>query len=85
MRTKLVPIGNSKGVRLPKAVLEQCLLRDEVEMEVKGGQVILRAARRPRAGWETAFARMARRGDDLLLDEGSAHSPTAWEREEWRW
>lgn len=85
MRTRLVAIGNSKGVRLPKAVLQQCSLEDEVELEVKGGNVILRAAARPRAGWDAAFARMAARGDDRLLDEEAVHMPTAWEREEWRW
>jgi antitoxin MazE len=85
MRTKLVPIGNSKGVRLPKAVLQQCSLRDEVELEVKDKQVILRAVGRPRAGWDAAFARMARRGDDRILDEETVHTATAWEREGWRW
>jgi antitoxin MazE len=85
MRIKLVPIGNSKCVRLPKAVLEQCSLRDEIELEVRGEQVILRSPQSARAGWDAAFARMARRGDDALLDEAAVHSPTAWEREEWRW
>ena len=85
MRAKLVPIGNSKGVRLPKAVLEQCGLSDELELEVRGEQVVLRAAGRPRAGWDAAFARMARRGADRVLDAESVHRPTGWEREEWRW
>ena len=85
MRTKLIAIGNSRGVRLPKAVLEQCAMTDDIELEVKAGQLVLRAAGRPRAGWEAAFARMARRGDDRLLNAESVHKPTAWERDEWRW
>jgi antitoxin MazE len=85
MRTKLVAIGNSKGVRLPKAVIEQCALGDDIELEIRGQQIILRAAGRPRAGWDEAFAEMARRGDDALLDEATVHSATEWEREEWRW
>ena len=64
MRTKLVPIGNSKGIRLPKSVLEQCGLRDEIEMEVKGDHLVIRAPSRPRANWDAAFAKLRERGED---------------------
>lgn len=54
MQARLVQIGNSKGVRLPKAVIEQAGLREEIDLEVKDGKVILSSAREPRAGWEMA-------------------------------
>ena len=82
MRASLIQIGNSRGVRIPKAVLEQTGLQGDVEMEVRGNQVVIRTAHRPRAGWDEAFARMAEAGDDRLLDEPRA---TEWDRTEWEW
>lgn len=82
MRATLVRIGNSRGVRIPKAVLEQTGLRDEIEMEVRGSQVVIRAAHHPRAGWDEAFSVMAARGDDKMLDRAT---PTKWDETEWEW
>jgi len=82
MKASVVQIGNSRGVRIPKAVLEQVGLRDEVEMEVRGSQLIIRPADHPRAGWEAAFAKMAEHGDDALLDSST---PTQWDETEWQW
>ncbi len=68
MKARLVPIGNSRGIRIPKAILEQCEMSDEIELEVEGQQIILRPAeRRPREGWREAAARMVAAGDDELL------------------
>ncbi len=85
MVTKIVAIGNSRGVRLPKAIIQQCELGDEVELIVKKGELLLRAAKAPRAGWDAAFARMRERGDDELLDADSIGKLTQWEDAEWRW
>lgn len=82
MRANLVRIGNSRGIRIPKPLLEQTRLRDEVEIEVRGEQLVIRAANPPRAGWAEAFARMAERGDDRMLDQ---ETPTAWDESEWKW
>ena len=82
MRVSVVQIGNSRGVRIPKAVLKQVGLEDEAEMEVRGSQLVIRAANHPRAGWEEAFANMAARRDDELLDQPT---PTKWDETEWRW
>jgi antitoxin MazE len=82
MRASIVQIGNSRGVRIPKVLLEQTGLHDEVEIEVRGEQLIIRPANPPRAGWGEAFARMAARGDDALLDP---ERPTKWDESEWRW
>jgi antitoxin MazE len=66
MQARLVKIGNSKGVRLPKAVIEQAGLREEIELEVKDGRVILSSVGQPRAGWETAAKACREAGEDDL-------------------
>ncbi len=84
MKALLVPIGNSRGVRIPKPLIEQCGLTDEVDLDVQDGTILIRAPRvRPRAGWTKAFARMAREGDDKLEQP---HFPsTQWDKDEWEW
>jgi len=64
MRTRIIRIGNSRGIRIPRAVLEQCGFEDEAVLEVERGRLIVRPAPHPREGWDRAFAAMARRGDD---------------------
>lgn len=56
MRVRIVRIGNSRGVRIPKAVLDETGLDGEVELRVAGGTVVLEPVSRPRAGWAEAFA-----------------------------
>jgi antitoxin MazE len=84
MRTRIVKIGNSQGIRIPKALLEQTGLNGEVELDVQGNQIIIRNPETPRQGWEEAFAEMARQGDDVLLDEDLT-GRTPWDEQEWRW
>lgn len=81
--TKLVPVGNSRGIRIPKAVLEQSGFTGAAELEVRGETIVIRPARSRRRGWDTAFAEMARRGDDTLLDAGMPVSE--WDTAEWQW
>jgi len=69
MKTRIVKIGNSKGVRIPKLLLEQTGLTGEVEISAEADAIIIRPARKPRAGWAKAFQEMARQGDDTLLDD----------------
>ena len=84
MRTRIVAIGNSQGVRIPKPLLEQSGLGPEVELEVQSDRIIIRRATGPREGWEAAFQAMAERGDDLLLD--AELSPAIeLDEEEWEW
>jgi antitoxin MazE len=84
MKTRIVRIGNSQGVRIPKPLLEQTGLHGEVEMIVQDGSLIIRPARRPREGWTAAFREMARRGDDALLDNASP-SLSTWDEDDWVW
>jgi antitoxin MazE len=82
IRSKVVKIGNSRGIRIPRTLLEQAGLTDDVEMTVEGNKLIIHSAHSPRQGWETQFAAMAEHGDDRLLDEVA---PTQWDGEEWTW
>ena len=82
LKVRIVKIGNSHGVRIPKVWLEQLALSEEVEMAVQSDQIIIRPAHRPRHNWEEQFQVMAANGDDDLLDEAIA---TRWDKEEWEW
>ena len=84
MKGQIVRIGNSQGIRIPKVLLEQTGLGDEVEIFVEGDSLVLRASKRPREGWEVAFREMAGRRDDALLDVATL-PPTEWDEKEWEW
>jgi len=83
-RTRIVKIGNSQGIRIPKLLLDQLGLFGEVELEVEEGRLVVRPVRGSRQGWEEQFAEMAQAGDDRLLDSDAA-SLTGWDWDEWEW
>lgn len=84
MRTNLVRIGNSRGIRIPKALREQCHLQDEVELEVHGDHLEVRPVTKPRRGWAEVFRRMHEQGDDVVIDKDTFPA-TQWEKTEWEW
>ncbi len=84
MRTRIVRIGNSQGIRIPKALLEQTDLHGEVEINVRGGSLVISAVAPARSGWEAAFAQMAASGDDRLLD-GDAATADSFDAKDWEW
>ena len=84
VQTRIVRIGNSQGIRIPKPLLEQAGISEQVELEVHDGQISIRPARRACAGWEERFVVMATMGDDRLLD-GAQLAATGWDEEEWEW
>jgi antitoxin MazE len=69
MKARIIRIGNSRGVRIPKALLEQTHMTEDVQIEAQAGEIVIRSARPPRGGWEEGFRRMAQSGDDQLLDD----------------
>ena len=83
MKANVVRIGNSRGIRIPKTLLEHYRLTDAVELEVQDDHLVIRPSNKPRQGWEDAFRRMHQQGDDRLLDQKSP--ATKWDRTEWRW
>jgi antitoxin MazE len=83
MKAELVRIGNSRGVRIPKPLIEQCGLEEAVELRVEKNCLIISPAHRPRHDWGEAFrAAGSRHRDELLLEDDA---PTDFDREEWRW
>lgn len=84
MRTRVVKIGNSQGIRIPKVIVDQFNLGEEIELLSKDGLLVIRPVTHPRDGWEEKFAAMAKRGDDRILDASQA-ADAAWDDEEWEW
>ena len=82
MKTRLVQIGNSRGIRLPKPLIDQAGLTDEVEIRLEGHAIIIERANRPRAGWAEAAKTMHERGEDVLLDPVMM---TEFDENEWEW
>ena len=84
MRARVIKIGNSQGLRIPKPILEQTGIMDDVEIEVVKNQIIIRPVKNAREGWEDAFKVMGEKGDDQLIieDENILYS---WDEEEWQW
>lgn len=81
MRARIVRIGNSRGVRLPKPLLEQAGLGDEVELTAEAGQILIAAPRVARAGWAEAARQLSAAG----VDHVDAAAGTAFDDTEWEW
>ena len=81
-KTRIVRIGNSRGIRIPKTLLDEANLPDEVELHAEPGRVVVQGVRRPRSGWAAAAKRMRADGAGRPLDEATA---TRFDREEWEW
>lgn len=84
MRTNLIRIGNSQGIRIPKVLLEQSRLGTEVELEVDEGKIVIHSATHARQGWGEKFRLMADNGDDVMIDTDSGEQ-TEWEKNQWEW
>ena len=84
VKTRIIKIGNSQGIRIPKLLLEQLDLTYEVELEVQENALVIRPYHHPRHGWEEQFKAMAERGDDQLID-GDLPGLTEWDEDEWEW
>ncbi|MEA5581733.1 AbrB/MazE/SpoVT family DNA-binding domain-containing protein [Nodularia harveyana UHCC-0300] len=82
IKTRIVKIGNSQGLRIPKTLLEQSGINSEVEIEVDGNHLIIRPVAQARANWDKEFAAMAENHDDILLDDLNT---TEWDQLEWEW
>ena len=82
MKSKLVRIGNSRGVRIPKPLIDQAGLADEVELRVREGAIIISPAHGPRDGWAEAAKLLRTRNENGLVDD---HARTRFDDEDWRW
>jgi len=81
MITKIVSIGNSKGIRLPKYIIQQLTIKDEVDLIVDSdnNQILLKPVTNPRKGWDKAFSEMRTNNDDQLRIDDSL------DFNEWQW
>ena len=83
MRVKLVRIGNSRGIRIPKVILEQCGLQETADLQVERDRLVIARERRPRQDWEEAFVVAGPSSNDETLLE--ALPSNKFDREDWRW
>ncbi len=67
METTIIKIGNSKGLRLSKTILEKYNIKDKVELILEKERIILKPIDVPRKNWEKEFKKMNENGDDNLL------------------
>ena len=84
LKTRVIKIGNSQGIRIPKLLLERFNLITEIELLAQDGLLVIRPAFHPRSGWEDQCRLMAERGDDQLLDP-EVISTSSWDADEWEW
>ena len=84
IKVKIIQIGNSRGIRLSKSLIEQYNMKDEVLLEAKKDSIVIRPVDNPRTGWEKSFKKMRLKGDDNLLD-ADIKIELEWDREEWEW
>lgn len=82
MQTKIVQIGNSRGIRIPKSFIEEAGLGGEVELRVVESGILIERIYAPRAGWRKAARELRERGEDGLLDEPT---PSDFDVSEWEW
>lgn len=82
MKTQIIQIGNSQGIRIPKVLLEETKITGEVDLELHPDGILIKNAQKPRAGWDEAFKTMADNEDDDLSDTGVS---SAFDKKEWQW
>jgi antitoxin MazE len=83
MKTELVRIGNSRGVRIPKPLIEQCGLGDTVDLRVDNDCLVISPERRPREDWGERFHAAGQAPPDRLLLESA--EPNEFDHKEWQW
>ena len=84
MKAKIVRIGNSQGVRIPKIMLTDSRLEEDVELEIVDEGILIRPAKNPRQNWDARFREMAEDdADELIIEDTDAQ--TDFEKESWRW
>jgi antitoxin MazE len=79
MKTQIIQIGNSQGIRIPKVLLEESRISGDVDVELHPDGILIRNAQKPRAGWGDAF-KMAE-DDDLTTETAGSE----FDKKEWQW
>jgi antitoxin MazE len=82
MKVSIVSVGNSKGIRIPKSVLEQCNFNNEAELQVENNKIVIKPVKKKiREGWDKAFKLMHDRKEDALVLKDSLDI----EMKNWEW
>ena len=81
MKINIIQIGNSKGIRIPSFILKECNFKDEVELRIIRGNIIISPIKAAREGWDSIYSRMNAEGDDSLLINDSIDLDS----EDWQW
>jgi antitoxin MazE len=81
MKTQIIQIGNSQGIRIPKVLLEETRITGEVDLELHPDGILIRNAQKPRAGWDEAFKDAEQEDDDLKAGTVSG----SFDKKEWQW
>ena len=82
MKTQIIQIGNSQGIRIPKVLLEECGISGDVELKIHAEGILVRNAQKPRTGWDEAFSSMAENEDDQATELPSS---SGFDKREWQW
>jgi len=81
MKTQIIQIGNSQGIRIPKVLLEESRISGDVDLELHPDGILIRKAQRPRDGWVEAFEAIAENDEDEIQASPAAE----FEKKEWQW
>jgi len=81
MKAQIIQIGNSQGIRIPKAVLEETNIAGEVELEITSDGILIKNIKKPRGDWDAIFKSLSEIDDDLSVRETS----TDFAKKEWQW
>ncbi|MDD5601035.1 MAG: AbrB/MazE/SpoVT family DNA-binding domain-containing protein [Actinomycetota bacterium] len=79
MKTNLIKIGNSKGIRINSNIIKECELSSEVEINVVDKKIIIEAVKEPRANWNKGFKKMHKNKEDVLLISDNNAFDKDWE------
>ncbi|MCC7429392.1 AbrB/MazE/SpoVT family DNA-binding domain-containing protein [bacterium] len=83
MKTKIIKIDSSQGIKLSKVILKKLGTTKELELEIEQDKIVIRSQKTNRKGWKNAFKKMSENKDDNLLDELTNQS--SWDETEWVW
>lgn len=85
MISKIIKIGNSRGIRIPKSIIDQSGINNSVELEVDDDRIIIKSLSEIRKNWDIAFQKMGENKDDNLLDNETLLQQSSWDDDEWTW
>jgi antitoxin MazE len=86
MKIQIIKIGNSRGIRLPKSVLDNCGFKNEADLQVKNKKIIVSPLKKARHGWEKQFEKESRKNPkrDRILEDFEKMD-NEWDETEWKW